>query len=309
MIITVTLTPALDKTVTLPGFAINQLNRVEHLRLDAGGKGINVSKVIQTLGGKSMATGILGGATGRFIQAYLDESGIDNDFVFVSEDTRTNLKIVDPLNQTNTDINEPGAPVSQAALDGVFDRITARLTGGDSVVLAGKAPQGFPDTLFARWIAALKARGAKVYLDADDGLLAEGVGACPHLIKPNLEELSRLIGRRLHGAEDMLAAARSLNGRGIHTVVVSLGGDGALFVSGDDALYGHGLAVPVRSTVGAGDAMVAAMCHGEAAGLGFRAICRMAMAVSAASVMCSGTQPPPPEMVTALIDRVQLVSP
>ena len=116
MIVTVTLTPALDKTVTLPGFAIGKVNRIASLRLDAGGKGINVSKVLKSLGGESVATGILGGSTGKFIQDSLNEMGIESDFVFVPQETRTNLKVIDPENHTNTDINEPGAPVSQAAL-------------------------------------------------------------------------------------------------------------------------------------------------------------------------------------------------
>ena len=117
MIVTITLTPALDKTVTLPGFAVDKVNRVQSMRLDAGGKGINVSKVLKALGTDSVACGILGGGTGRFIQNSLTEAGIACDFAQVPQDTRTNLKVIDPVNHTNTDINEAGAPVSEETLE------------------------------------------------------------------------------------------------------------------------------------------------------------------------------------------------
>lgn len=306
MIITVTLTPALDKTVILPNFTINHVNRIDSLRLDPGGKGINVSKVVRVLGGQSLATGIVGGETGRYIQACLAGDGIAHDFVTVDEATRTNLKIIDPVNHTNTDINEPGAPVSPHVLDEVFAKICSRLTQSDLVVLAGKVPQGVPDTLFSQWISALREKGAKVYLDADDSLLANGVNARPHLIKPNEEELSRLMGREVTSEADMLDAAKALIDEGIQTIVISMGGKGALFVNQREALYGHGLKVPVLSTVGAGDAMMAAMCYGEAWGMDFDKTCQTAMAVSAASVMCSGTQAPSSQAIESLLDKVRL---
>ena len=162
MIITVTLTPALDKTVILPDFQVDQVNRVESLRLDAGGKGINVSKALRALGTPSLATGLLGGDTGRFIENSLREMSIACDFVHVPQDTRTNLKVVDPLRHTNTDINEPGAPVDGDTLETVYQKIESAAAPGDIVVLAGKAPAGTRDTLFARWTARLKARGIRI---------------------------------------------------------------------------------------------------------------------------------------------------
>ncbi len=306
MIVTVTLTPALDKTVTLPGFTVGKVNRIETLRLDAGGKGINVSKVLRSLGTDSLAAGILGGGTGRYIQSSLEREGIACDFVFVQADTRTNLKIIDPLNHTNTDINEPGAPVPAEVLEAVFAKAAQALKPGDTVVLAGKAPQGAPDTIFAEWTRRFQAQGVKVYLDADAALLIEGAKACPALIKPNDEELSRLVGRAFDGVEDMARAALSLSRGGIETVVVSLGGDGALFVQKDRVLRGHGLKVKVQSTVGAGDSMMAALCHGAQTGMAFEDTCRLAMAVSAAAVTCPGTQAADAETVRALLGDVRL---
>ena len=104
----------------LPGFRVNQVNRIQSLRLDPGGKGINVSKVLLSLGADSLATGVLGGGTGRYIENSLREMGIASDFVWVKEETRTNLKVVDPQEHTNTDINEPGTPVSPEVIEAVY---------------------------------------------------------------------------------------------------------------------------------------------------------------------------------------------
>ena len=307
MIVTVTLTPALDKTVILPDFRVNEVNRIQSLRLDPGGKGINVSKGLRALGVDSLATGILGGDTGRYIEKSLHEAGIACDFVWTDRDTRTNLKVVDPVRHTNTDINEPGAPVSAAVLEDVYHKTEAAAHPGDIVVLAGKAPAETPDTIFADWTERLRARGVKVYMDADAGLLIEGVKACPALIKPNDAELGRLTGRAFSGIGEMAEAARQLIRGGIETVVVSLGGDGALFVTGEQVLRGYGLKVDVQSTVGAGDSMLAALACAAERRMSFRDGCALAMAFSAAAVTTPGTQPAERAVVDALLDQVRLV--
>lgn len=304
MIVTVTLTPALDKTVTLPGFTVDKVNRIETLRLDAGGKGINVSKVLKALGTESLATGILGGGTGRYIEKSLLEDGIRCDFAWVQQDTRTNLKVIDPVNHTNTDINEPGAPVTEDTLEEVFEKTCAAIKAGDIVVLAGKAPAGTRSTIFAEWIARLNDKGAKVYMDADADLLIEGAKAKPAMIKPNDEELSRLVGRRLEGIKDIAKSARELTEGGIEKVVVSLGGDGALFVTKDQILRAQGLKVKVLSTVGAGDSMMATIIHGVASGMDFKEACRLSVAVSAATVMTPGTQAADMNTVKELLPKV-----
>ena len=306
MIITVTLTPALDKTVILPGFRVDQVNRIQSLRLDPGGKGINVSKVLLSLGADSLATGVLGGGTGRYIENSLREMVSASDFVWVKEETRTNLKVVDPQEHTNTDINEPGTPVAPEVIEAVYRKVEAAAGPGDIVVMAGKAPSSAPDTVFADWITRLRSRSVQTYLDADAGLLIEGVKAKPTLIKPNDVELSRLTGREFHGVSEMVQAAGRLVQDGIGTVVVSLGSDGALFVTGDQVLRGYGLRVPVQSTVGAGDSMMAAIAYGAAKGMGFRDTCALALAVSAAAVTTPGTQPAEKHVVDELLRQVQI---
>ena len=305
MIITVTLTPALDKTVTIPNFETGTLNRIETVRLDAGGKGINVSKVLRVLGVRSTAMGILGGSTGKWIEQQLQIAGITPDFVHVSQETRTNLKIIDPAQHRNTDINEPGEPADPSVFEEIISRILCRAQKGDIVVFAGKAPPGAPDGLYGSMIRRLSGHGIRCYLDTDNAFLAEGAAARPDLIKPNLMELHHLTGSHVDTIPEIAQAALALHWGGIRTVIVSLGAEGALFVR-DNVLYSPGISVPLGSTVGAGDAMVAAFCYGESVGLPFEETCRLSIAVSAAKVIQSGTQPPEKKDIDALFRDIVL---
>lgn len=306
MIITVTLNPALDKTVILPGFAVNTVNRVSATRLDPGGKGINVSKVVKALGGKTLALGVLGGAAGGYIQAAMDKMELPNDMVLTGEITRTNLKIIDPLLQTNTDINEPGGPVSEETLDAVWHKLTKAVKPGDTVVLAGKNPPGMPDSRLADWVTRL--HGMKVYtcVDTVGEPMQQAIAAQPDIIKPNREELAEIAGRRMVTDSDVLTAARELVGRGVGLVTASLGADGAIFVTRNQAFRGYAPKVSVVSVVGAGDAMMAALTHYSAAGCSLEETARRSIAVSVASVMCSGSEAPELNMILPLIDQVRL---
>lgn len=305
MIYTVTLNPALDKTVEIPSFAADSVNRITTMRTDPGGKGINVSKVISKLGGQSIATGILGGDTGLAIQSALKTMGLKTSFRFTEGETRTNLKVIDPVNHTNTDINEPGVTVSEEILNGLLARLTARLEKGDIVVLSGSLPKGSPRDTYYTWTGACKKAGAKVILDADGELLEAGLKASPYLIKPNNHELSQLLGETLATPEELNKAARRLmEEHGIAKVVVSMGGKGALYVTQDETIYAEGLKVPVGSTVGAGDSVVAALAVAEESGMGLEETVRLSTATGGANVMCSGTQAAEYEVIQELLPKV-----
>lgn len=305
MIYTVTLNPALDKTVEIPGMALDTVNRITEMRTDPGGKGINVSKVIAKLGGESCAVGILGGESGKMLEKLLEGEPFATRFRFVEGQTRTNLKIIDRKGHTNTDINEPGLTVTAAELDALLRELLAELRPGDIVVLAGSLPKGAPQDTYRSWTAACKKAGARVFLDADGALLAEGIKAAPHLIKPNDGELSRLAGKKLETLEELTAEGRKLLERGIERVVISLGGRGALYLRKGSTIYAEGLRVPVGSTVGAGDSVVAALAYVEAQGLSEEEAVRLSTAAGAANVMCSGTQAAEREAVEALLPKVR----
>lgn len=306
MIITVTLNPALDKTIYVRNFALGLVSRVEEARLDPGGKGINVSKVIHNLGGRSVAMGIVGGAAGEFIRDQLDQMNIQNDFVFSRAETRTNLKIVDPVLHTCTDINESGAPVTPQLLAEVWEKLSDLVSAGDTVVISGKNPPEMPDNLLSEWITALKQEGVTVALDTVGMPMKIGVAAAPTIIKPNDAELEALCERTFSTREEIVAAARKVIETGVRYVVVSMGEDGALFVSEDEVLHAHGVEVPVSSTVGAGDAMLASVVMYLEQGLSWEKIAINAVAVSAANVMCSGTQAATLADIAPLIERVHV---
>ena len=290
MIYTVTLNPALDKTVQIPSFRLGEVNRISAMRTDPGGKGINVSKVLRELGEPSVAAAILGGAAGRKIESALRALGIEGMYLFTGHETRTNLKIVDPTLHTNTDVNEPGAPADEAVLSKLLTQLTDRLRPGDLVVLSGKAPAGAPDTLYRDWILACRAAGAAVYNDAEGELLRQGVTAGPALIKPNQAELSGVMGRPLTTEDETIRAAQELLAQGVGCVAVTMGAGGALLCWEDCVLRCESPRVPVGSTVGAGDSVVAALAYAQQRQLSREATARLAMATGAANVMCSGTQ-------------------
>ena len=253
-----------------------------------------------------MAVGIAGGAAGEYIRDQLDLMGIRNDLVFSRRETRTNLKIVDPVRRTNTDINEPGAPVTAAELQEVWEKISDLISPGDTVAFAGKTPPGLADGQLAEWITALRQEGVRVALDTVGMAMKIGVAAGPTVIKPNVMELSELCEAPLPDRAAQLAAARKVAANGVEHVVVSLGSGGALFVHNGSALHAHGVRVPVGSTVGAGDAMMASILWDLERGLPWETVAARAVAVSAANVMCSGTQPASPEDIEPLLEQVRV---
>lgn len=306
MVYTVTLNPAIDKTVVIPNFTAGSVNRIQSVRVDAGGKGINVSKCLDNLGVKSTAAVIVGGTSGQQLMEMLEQLGIACLSTSVAEQTRTNLKIIDPEQGKNTDINEPGPMVQERTLEELKNQLGVRIDQGDIVILSGSLPRGTDTALYKAWTDYFQSLGAMVFLDADGEAMRQGIQAVPYLIKPNDEELSRLLGRPMDTMEHLLQAGHSLLETGIREVVISLGAKGALFLNETGDFLAEALSVPVRSTVGAGDSMVAAMAYGKEKNLPREQQIRLAVAMGAASVMCDGTQAPDKDLVWDLAKQVKI---
>ncbi len=305
MIYTVTLNPAIDKTVCIPGFCAGGVNRVRSVREDAGGKGINVSKCLKALGTRSVAAVLLAGESGKYLEKLLQQEGLETLTVQTAGQTRTNLKIVDTAAGENTDINEPGPDVDASVLQTLLDSLCERIVPGDIVILSGSLPAGAAKDTYRRWTEKFHTVGARVILDADGEAMAQGVQAAPDTVKPNETELARLLGRSLETEEAYLAAGKELLAMGIANVVISLGNDGAIFLWEDAVYRAAGLSVPVQSTVGAGDSVVAAMAYAMEKNLPREQAVALAMAMGAASVMQSGTQAPDMETVKTLTQQVK----
>ncbi len=306
MIATVTLNPAVDRSVTVRGFEIGKTNRGELGRVDAGGKGINVAKALKRLGSPVCALGLVAGSNGRFILDVLSAEGIPADFVHVPGETRVNLKIHDPEKGTETELNEPGFRVTAEYLEELQRKIEAHAPDCEVMVFSGSLPPDAPATMFADLIRLAKRHGAKCFLDTAGPGLKHGLAAGPYLIKPNRAEVEDLLNSTLRTDRELVEAGRTVIRMGCEQVLISLGAEGAVGVAGNDALLARPPAVKVRSSVGAGDTMVAVMAHAALEGLPFRQAFRMAVAASAASVAMEGTKVADLAAVQALIPEVAL---
>jgi 1-phosphofructokinase len=304
MIITVTCNPALDRSLTVPQFTADAVNRATGSRLDPGGKGVNVSKVLSAMGANSIATGFLGGSAGNAIASALDALGIRHDFVRVAGETRTNLKIFDPERLTYTDINEPGDPVCAEDISKLEEKLLALAKPGDIVLFAGSAPRGVPEHTTADWAKKLAARGVFVAADQDGAQLKAMLAAKPFLIKPNDAELKELLSLPDIELPTLVKAARSLVRDGIAHVAISLGSRGALFADGQGVLYAEGVRVDAVSTVGAGDALTAALLSALDRGLSREETAKLAVATATAKVTCPGSSPPSMEAIRRYHDLV-----
>lgn len=290
MIITVTLNPALDKTITIDDFKIGSVNRIASTRVDAGGKGINVSKVIKELQHKSLALGFLGGSSGDQIKNYLDDLNINNEFLFLKDQTRTNLKIIDKVNDTHTDINENGPSLVEENIKNIKEKIMKYCTEDSLVVLSGSVPGGVCSTIYGELIKDIKNKGGKVILDADGELLIEGIKAGPYMVKPNIHELEKAFGVSIDSQDKVIEIAKKILDYGVKYVVISLGSEGSIFITNDKIAKVNGIKVEVKSTVGAGDSMVAALAIAVEKDYCFEEAIKLACATSTANVMTEGTQ-------------------
>lgn len=307
MIVTVTMNPAIDKTIEIDKFIHGGLNRIRKTEYDAGGKGINVSKTIRELGGESVATGFLGGNNGKLINNVLKENDITSDFVWVSGETRTNTKVVED-DGTLTELNEPGMLVCDKDIQNLKNKLLDYAHKETIFIFAGSIPSGVSKDIYRELIYLVKEKGAYVLLDADGEAFCKALEAYPNAIKPNKVELEEYLGlRKESDIGELINAARSIRQKGIENILVSMGGDGALFLMEDDEFICKALPIKVSSTVGAGDAMVAAYAYAWEHKISKEETIKLCMATSAGAVTTTGTKPPSKEVVYELMKYVNIV--
>jgi 1-phosphofructokinase len=303
-IVTVTLNPAIDRTVTIHHFTAGTVNRVEDVRSNPGGKGVNVASSLADAGHRVAVTGFFGRDNTASFEALFTRKKIADHFVRIAGQTRVGIKVVDPaLNQT-TDINFPGPAPSPADLDALTQQIAA--LDAACFVLAGSLPPGVDPTIYRSLVTALKARGKRVVLDASGEPLPLALEARPHLFKPTIDELGELLGQSLKGEAAVVAAARELIARGIEQVVVSMGKDGACFVTANEVVIARPPDVEVRSTVGAGDAMVAGIVSAQTRQLSLADTARLATAFSVHALTRTSETADFTAAISSILPRVQL---
>ena len=306
MISTVTLNPAVDKTVYVTKLLPYDTNRVLRVEVDAGGKGINCARMLARLGAEARALAFLGGKTGEFVAAVLAKEGIPLDRVQTARPTRTTIAIEDSTDQPPTTFNERGGPVDHAELVALLEKTKEVARVSSHVVFGGSVPVGVNNDIYNVLVQIAAAGGARAVLDADGEPLVEGVKARPYMIKPNLEEAERFLNSVFHSKADVGRAALKMAELGVELVVISLGKQGAV------ACY-QGLiydAVPPDvkevSTVGSGDSMIAGVLCALEKGLDIKNALRLGSAAGAATAMSDGADIGEKTDVDNLISQVKI---
>ncbi|ALA41574.1 phosphofructokinase [Paenibacillus peoriae] len=253
MIYTVTLNPSIDYIVEVDDLKLGDLNRMKRDLKLPGGKGINVSRVLNQLGADSTAIGFLGGFTGRFIDDTLREESIKTDFVIIEDDTRINIKL---KHGDETEINGLGPAIREQEADALVQKL-AGLQENDIVVLSGSIPPSLGGDFYDRLINVCQQTGAEFVIDTTGEALMKALVHKPLLIKPNHHELAELFGVTIHSKEEIVTYGRKLLEAGAKNVLISMAGEGALFITADEVYHANVPAGTVKNSVGAGDSMIA----------------------------------------------------
>jgi len=306
MIYTVTLNPAVDRELVVEEITFDTVLRASRWRVDCGGKGFNVARMLQSLGTPSVALGFAAGKTGEMLNDELRSLGIETEFTWVEGETRTNVSIVNADHSHHIKVNEPGPAISGDDLFKLMQKIRELARPGDGWVLAGSLPPGVPPSIYADMITILKAAEAQVFLDTSDAALRQACQANPFLIKPNAEEARDLTGLPINTPAEIAAAGRAIQAMGAGNVIISLGKQGALLVNGQQAWLAASPEIVERNPIGAGDSMVAGLVWGLSEGHGMpEALCR-GIACGAATASQNGTTVGSLAQVNELLAQVAL---
>jgi len=288
VILVVTLNPALDVTHHVPRVDWSGVNRPVAVRARPGGKGLNVARTLHALGAEVLAVGLAGGITGAAVRSGLSEAGVPAAFTDIAGETRRTFAVVDDHRGRTALFNEPGPPVSAAEYQRFLASYAEALPGCAAVVLSGSLPPGVAQDSYAELTGLAAAASVPAVLDAEGEALLRAAPGRPAIVKPNLAELERCTGRPMSGPAGfdraaVIGAARELMAAGAQSVVVSLGADGLLAVTGDGLWHAAPPGEAQGNPTGAGDAVVAGLAHGLALGRCWQERLRHAVALGTAS--------------------------
>lgn len=304
-VVTITLNPALDLTGSMEKLHLGSVSLVQQGSLHAAGKGVNVAKVLSDLGAQVTVTGFLGQDNQEMFCQLFTEIGANDQFIRLPGATRINVKLVEQSGQVS-DINFPGIHVNEQDIQRFEQRLFQLAEDHEYFIIAGSLPSGLSPQRCASWIEQLGLLGKKVLFDSSREALIAGVDAKPWLIKPNEEELAQFVGHPLHSPEACQAAAQQLAEKGIANIVVSMGAQGTMWLNQGQWLHAKPPKMPVVSTVGAGDTLVAGLCWGHMQNMDKLSLITFATALSALAVTQVGVGVPDIEKVTALQNDIQL---
>ncbi|MEX2462127.1 MAG: 1-phosphofructokinase [Paenibacillaceae bacterium] len=285
MITTVTLNAAIDKTYYLESFKIGQVSRVKTMHAVAGGKGINVARVIQQLGYESLIIGFAGGDNGHYIRSALNLQSLRHEFIEVSGESRINLNIIENEKKTSTEILETGPFIEGPQISEFLEVFKNEARQSKVVVLSGSLPPGVPVHFYKTLIDISQQEGALAILDTSGEALKEGLKAKPFMIKPNEDELKAITGQEISTEAELLHSVRGIMEQGIDCVAVSLGAKGSIVGNKGHIYRVHTPAIEVVNPVGCGDSYMAGFAIGLERGVAIEECLMMAAAAGTANAM------------------------
>jgi 6-phosphofructokinase 2 len=305
MIYTVTLNPALDRAIRVEKLLADDTIRVSSEKNYAAGKGIDVSRVIKELGGQSVALGLIGGYDGLHLEGLLINAGIMTQFTKISNETRTNIILREISTGRQFVISAAGPEVTAAEIGQFYTNIIDIQDMG-YLVMSGSLPRGVTPNIYGQLILAGRRKGAFIFLDADRDALAESINYGPTGIKPNIHELSRLVGKNLKNESEILHACESIHKKGLPLILVSRGRDGLLLSTEKEKIKAVAPPVEVESTVGAGDSALAGFVLEHSLGKELSECVKMACAAGTATARTPGTELCHREEVEKIMSSVEI---
>lgn len=288
MIYTITLNPALDRTIWVKATTRDDCNRIEDEQMYAGGKGIDVSKVLTSFGLKNKALGFVGGFAGEELEGMLINEGIVCDFVRIAGRTRTNIIINDMASGHQTLYNARGPEITAYELMQIIHKVED-LEHPDFVIISGSLPRGVNPEIYRKIIEISKSKKARIILDTDGDALRTGLQGCPDIIKPNIHELGRIAGRQLEDLSSIVETAEQIRACGLQIILVSMGCCGMLMICDEGRYLARPPEVEVKNTIGAGDSAVAGFIHGLAASEDLKEALKYSVASGTATILQTGT--------------------
>lgn len=306
MILTVTLNAAIDKTHLIPGFGVERVNRPAEVIALAGGKGINVARVLTTLGQPTLATGLVAGHAGAFIEDCVKREGIPHAFMRLpAGESRTCLAVVHPETGTTTEINESGAPVDAAAFQAFMAMYRDLLPDAEWVALSGSMPPGLDGEACLAMMKAAREAGKRVTLDTSGPPLARALAGRPDIVKPNQHEAEDVLGFAIT-PETLGAALSGLIDRGAGLVALTLGGSGAAIATPQEAYFFTAPAVRVVNPIGSGDSFLAGLLAGLTRGRALAEAGALGVACGSANAAVAGAAACPSDLIQSLLPHVSV---
>jgi 1-phosphofructokinase family hexose kinase len=307
-VLTVTLNPAIDKIIQLPGFILGKdfKTKTSDVIISSGGKGINVSRALKSLGVANTATGFQGGGSGKLLQEHLQQERINNDFMPVRMPVRENLTIIDSVCKQITRILEVGPSISRIELQRFEKKISLMARKHQYIVLSGSLPSDVPVEYYGRIARCLDRSKTKVIVDASGKALKNSFSARPFLIKPNLAEAEEILNRKLDNMAAIIKAAKDFVQHGVEIAIISLGENGAVGVGFDQVVIARSPAVRVKSNVGCGDALLAGFIDAYRKKMVFSECLRWAVACGTVNAMNIQPGQINPAQVRFIMPRVSI---